>query len=74
MNQRLTNGLLFVALGIATYLSSKLWLVFPYPNIMNLVAIILSFILLIVTIYFLAKTISPKTKFIEMLFAFLGIY
>ena len=70
MNPRLKNGLLFVAFGIATYLSSKLWALFPYPNSLNLISVILSGILLIVAVQFFAKIFVPKAKFIELVFFF----
>ena len=74
MNLRLKNGLLFVAFSIATYLSTKLWTLFPYPNILNLISLILSGILLIVAVNFFAKIFVPKAKFIELvLFFFISL-
>ena len=70
MNLQLKNGLLFVVFGIATYLSTKLWALFPYPNILNLISLILSGILVIVAVNFFAKIFVPKAKFIELVFFF----
>ena len=70
MNPRLKNGLVFVAFGIATYLSTKLWSLFPYPNILNLISLIFSGILLIVAVNFFAKIFVPKAKFVELVFFF----
>ena len=71
MNILLKNGLLCVGFGIATYFSIKLWALFPYPNILNLISLILSGILLIVAVNFFAKIFVPKAKFIELVFFFL---
>ena len=70
MNPRFKNGLIFVTFGIATYLSTKLWVLFPYPNILNLISLLLSGILLIVAVNFFAKIFVPKVKFIELVFLF----
>jgi hypothetical protein len=70
MNIRLKNMLLFVGFSVATYLSAKLWIVFPYPNVMNVISIILSGVLLVVAIQFFAKIFIPKAKFIELVCIF----
>lgn len=72
MNLRLKYSLLFISFGIITYVSTKLWpLAPPYPNILNLILLIFTLLLGVVTILFFVKIFVPKAKLIELLLFFM---
>jgi hypothetical protein len=71
MNLRVKYSLLFLAFGIATYLSTKLWNIVPYGSVWNPVTLIFSLLLGLSTLLLFVKIFTPKEHIFSILINFL---
>ncbi len=71
MNPRLFYILLTIAAIIATYLSTKLWMILTYGSVLDTIAVIFSIILGLISFGMFIKIFNPKVKIIDSIMTFL---
>lgn len=72
MNKRIKYIILFVIFGSATYIAARLTTIIPYPNVFNSIFAVLSILFGAVSLLWIVKIISPKTRLSEILWSILG--